>query len=218
MRLSMAEARYCEKHKRLECTKRAKNAEDHVCHGSAIAGLDACRLHSGFSAEVARARGQAFTAFNAVSDDPTVDPSEVMAKVMQVTFLRWAWLAGMLGDQTEQDSGERVASGEVRVPGPTGGLVGFTFGPTGITGEAPRGLVILEAAERERAARFAKAAHDMGIRDREIRLAENQAAAIVNIINGVLSAVGLTPDQAARVPDAVAAAMQRLELLTGEPA
>jgi hypothetical protein len=49
-------ARWCEQHRRLECTRQRHHGRGD-CHGSAIRGLDACRLHSGLTGVQARARG-----------------------------------------------------------------------------------------------------------------------------------------------------------------
>lgn len=91
--------------------------------------------------------------------------------------------------------------------GGASGLVGHTYGAVkdvGVyaTGEAVRGLVQLESAERDRCVRFAKAAHDMGIADREIQLAEAQTRLVAVAFGRALDAVGLEAGQreeAARV-------------------
>ncbi|MGV9779466.1 hypothetical protein, partial [Streptosporangium sp. NPDC003464] len=88
------------------------------------------------------------------------------------------------------------------------GLIGHTrsaSGDIGVyeTGEAIRGLALLEAQERDRCVRFAKTAHDMGIADREIRLAEGQGLLLAQAISRILDALDLTAGQRARVPEIV---------------
>jgi hypothetical protein len=61
----------------------------------------------------------------------------------------------------------------------------------------------LEAAERDRCVRFAKVAHDMGIADREIRLAEGQGQMIAGAISRILDGLELSPSQRALVPTVV---------------
>ncbi len=54
--------------------------------------------------------------------------------------------------------------------------------------------------ERDRLVRVAKVAHDMGIDERRIELAERQAQIMFTVINGLVEAMGLTDEQRALVP------------------
>ena len=102
----------------------------------------------------------------------------------------------------------------------TGGvsaIIGHTYSSTqtgGIyaTGEAVRALVIIEAQERDRAARFAKLALDAGIAERQVRIAERQGAILEQVLIGVLDELGLTDAQLDTVPDRIE---RHLALLTG---
>lgn len=188
-------ARWCDDHRRWECT-RQRNRGRGTCHQQAVLGLPACRMHAGTSASVARAKGEAITAWSALAagdaDLPElVDPARAVMAMLHMSWLRVHLLAGLLERQVASDAttatetGEHGADGHVDastgrgVPGPSGGLVGHTWAAdkqAGVfaTGEAARALVQLEAGERDRCVRFAKTAHDMGIADREIELAEAQ--------------------------------------------
>lgn len=76
----------------------------------------------------------------------------------------------------------------------TGGIsafVGFTYSATKdgdlfATGEAIRGLAAAEAAERERCANFATKAIAAGLAERQVRLAERQAALMAGVFGRVL--------------------------------
>ena len=121
--------------------------------------------------------------------------------MLQMSWARVHVYAGLLQRQLEQaDPGRGVGQGE--------GLVGHTFSASpsvGVyeSGEAVRGLAVLEAQERDRCVRFAKTAHDMGVADREIRLAESQGALLAGAITRILDALELSPSQRALIPAVV---------------
>lgn len=54
--------------------------------------------------------------------------------------------------------------------------------------------------ERDRLVKVAKVAHDMGIDERRIELAERQAQMMFTVINGLVDAMGLTAEQKQLVP------------------
>lgn len=88
------------------------------------------------------------------------------------------------------------------------GLIGHTHSASpsvGVyeSGEAVRGLALLEAQERDRCVKYAKVAHDMGIADREIKLAEAQGALLAGVVTRILDALDLTAAQRALVPTVV---------------
>lgn len=92
--------------------------------------------------------------------------------------------------------------------GGVGALIGVKrnadrFGRLFDTEEAIRGLARLEADERDRCANFAAKAIAAGLAERQVRLAEQQAALIVGVIRGVLGDLNLSPDQAALVGEVV---------------
>jgi len=217
-------AKWCEKHRRWECNALTK--ERQPCHGTVAHGHAKCRMHAGISKDRYKAQTDVATAFNSIGLTNPVDPSQAIMGALNMAWMRMHMLAGMVADQMERDAdydnavaatwtdGELVPAGTPSLS-ETGGLVGYTFGPAGITGEDVRALVKLESEERDRVARIAKMAHDMGIADREIRLAEDQAGLIVSVINGVLGRLGLSAAQSAMVPDAVTVALQQLELTDG---
>lgn len=88
-------------------------------------------------------------------------------------------------------------------------LIGNTYGDArdgGIyaTGEAIRGLAKLEAEERARCADFAMKAVKAGLAEREVRLAEQQAALVLKAIDAALETAGIPA--AERGPAKIAAA------------
>lgn len=209
-------ATWCEQHARWECSKRSKRTGGR-CHASAIRGMDRCRSHAGESTARAKAKGEALSAWSALAaadaDLPElVDPARAVMAMLHMSWLRVHLLAGLLEQQVARDATSTTEAGDLDaagredastvsgVPGPSGGLVGHVYAAdkqAGIfaTGEAVRALVQLEAGERDRCVRFAKVAHDMGIADREIELAEAQTRMVAVAFTRALE--GLPAEQVA---------------------
>jgi len=205
-------ARWCEQHERWECAKRGKTAP--VCHGIAIAGIDACRMHAGQRAEVAKAKGEALSAWSALHGPPTVSATEAVLGMLQMSWARVHLYAGLLRRQVEeaQDAPPGLGGVDGEDVGRGAGLVGVTRGAVkdiGIyaTGEAVRGLAALEAQERDRVVKYAKTAHDMGIAEQQIRLAEGQGALLAQAVSRILDGLELSAAQRARVPQVVPAVL-----------
>lgn len=203
--------RWCDQHQRYECTKRGKGGV--TCHGSRIEGIDACRMHAGQKGALAKARGEAVTAWSALSGKAVISHTEAVLGMLQMSWLRVHLYAGLLEQQVTAAQAEAVREPAVRdavgdaygvvlehevggAPpvGPGTGLVGHTFSGVkdiGIfaTGEAIRGLTQLEAAERDRCVKYAKTAHDMGIAEREVHLAEQQGQLLAGVVGRVADAL-----------------------------
>jgi hypothetical protein len=98
-------------------------------------------------------------------------------------------------DRARQDLARVFATGGVSA------LIGHTWASAGedgvyATGEAIRGLVKLEAEERDRAAGMAAKAAAAGIAERQVKLAEEQGRLVAQVIQGVLGDLGLDPADA----------------------
>lgn len=107
-----------------------------------------------------------------------------------------------VADQAREDLDRIFTTGGVAA------LVGNTYGATATgtlyaTGEAIRGLALLEAQERDRCAGFAAKAVAAGLAERQVRLAEKQGALIADVLRAVLAdpALGLTREQRRAIPD-----------------
>lgn len=114
-------------------------------------------------------------------------------------------------DRAVQDLQRIFATGGVSA------LIGHTYSSAegaGIfaTGEAIRGLVTLEAQERDRAAGMAAKAIAAGLATRQVELAEQQAALVAGLIRAVFAdpALGLTAEQAQRAPAIAATHLRAL--------
>lgn len=213
--MSRTGAVWCDGHRRWECSKRSQRTKER-CHACAIRGTAACRNHAGKSVELAKAQGAAITAWSAVSGEAAVSATDAVLGMLHMSWLRVHLYAGLLEQQvTEAQAGRSDGDAAGRSGGRGGtvgagtGLVGHTYGAVkdvGIyaTGEAVRGLAQLEAAERDRCVRYAKTAHDMGIAEQQVRIAEQQGEMIAGAIRRILDALALTAEQRAAAPGIVA--------------
>lgn len=196
--MSPQPGRWCEAHGRLECRKqRSKGRGD--CHQPAVRGTASCRNHAGVPLDVARAKGEAITAWSALGGDPTLDPSLAVLGMLQMAWLRQQLYAEQLRRQVD-DQGLSTQDLDAGDRPNASGLIGHTYAAgkdVGVftSGEAVRALVQLEAQERDRVVRFAKVAHDMGIAERQTELAKAQADMMQTVVLAVFERVGLTPTQ-----------------------
>lgn len=199
-----------------ECVKPRSKGRG-TCHGSAITGTDACRMHVGVSLAVAKAQGQArITAFSALGGTPSIEPGYAVLASLHLSWLRLHLYARLLQEQVEHDAGAHYA-GQLVTPGGSdsqaapeavAGLIGHTYAADKQAGifaasEAQRALVQLEAQERDRVVRFAKTAHDMGIAEREVRLAESQGALLASVVRNILGDLELSEAQQELAPGVI---------------
>ena len=213
-------ARWCEDHGRLECTKK-RSKERGACHQAAVRGTDACRNHGGHSLAVLKAKGEAritaWSALGAPEGAKTLDSGMAVLGMLQMTWLRAAAYGELLRQQAEKEGmgGAEVNGGD---PADTTGLIGYRYGAAGKDGniyavsEEVRALVALEAAERDRVVKYAKTAHDMGISERLTGLAERWGDVVVTRIMLVLDALNLTPEQEAMVPALIQAHLGQIDV------
>lgn len=216
-------ATWCQDHQRWECTRNVKQSRGGGrCHGPSITGTDACRMHVGKRTELAKAQGQAITAWSALSGQATISSTEAVLGMLQMSWLRAHTYAQLLEEQVsaaqqarrQNGDGDGFGGGSGDV-GAGAGLVGHTYGSTKdsvyASGEAVRGLAQLEAAERDRCVRYAKAAHDMGIAEAQVKIAEGQGRLLAEVIRRVLDRLELTDQQRAQVPLIVPGELRAIE-------
>lgn len=134
--------------------------------------------------------------------DTTEDPGELLLRLVAQSARRAAYYAELLRQQQERDAETTgVAQGLAELPRELRGLIGFKIAAAGKDGdlyaaeEAIRGLVVLEAQERDRCARFAKLALDAGIAERQVRLAEQQVDMVAAALSAAIAELGLSERQ-----------------------
>ena len=206
---------WCQLHGRWECSKNSKRSQER-CHQPAILGTATCRTHAGEKTELVKSRGQAnLLAWSLLSSEHEtagqLDPADVVLRSLRVAVMRADFYAARL---------QELAAGDDHGPD---ALVGPTFaagrdGQRVETGEQRRALTRLEAEERDRAVRFAKTAHDMGIDTRRLELEQAQASVVVTAVGLGLDAIpDLEPVQRDRFLEAFLAGIGRPVSLDDEP-
>ena len=221
------EARWCDDHKRLECTKRRSARQGAgQCHAFAVRGTNTCKTHGGHRLDVLRAKGQArITAWSAIGSPPNgqrLEPGMAVLGMLQMSWLRAAAYGELLRQQVvtetppEPDSEGFDPEGDPQATG----LIGYRYGAAGKDGtiyavsEEVRALVALESAERDRVVKFAKTAHDMGISERLTNLAERWGDIVAGRITLILAGLELTRDQEAKVPALIQAHLGHIDMDT----
>lgn len=218
-------ARWCAKHRRLECTKNRSRGRG-PCHGCAVRGTDVCTIHGGHRRDVLKAKGQArITAWSAMGQPASgqnLDSGMAVLGVLQMTWLRLAAYSELLRQQvTSEAPPEPDRDGFDPESEPqSSGLIGYKYGAAGKDGtiypvsEEVRALVALEAQERDRVVKYAKTAHDMGISERLTNLAERWGDVVAGRITLILAALELTSEQEAKVPALIQAHLGQIDVDT----
>lgn len=148
--------------------------------------------------------------------DSTVDPGETLLRLVSQSRARCDLYAMMLDQAYTKARAEADGEEETGFPLDRGirALIGHKYGITRDGGlvpveEAIRGLVLLEGIERDRCASFAAKAIAAGLAERQVRVAEAQAAQVVTAMRAVLGRLGIDPGSAAAV-EAVTAELRAL--------
>jgi hypothetical protein len=193
------------------------------CAGRALAGLDRCRMHVGLKLEDAKAKGEIVLELRrwGLAGEEVADPGQVLLRLVTQSANRAEFYAALLAEA--YDAAERLrAAGTTAGQLPphadnptdtraledldrvfaTGGLsalIGVKWSAAGRDGhlfqaeEGIRGLVRLEAEERDRCAGMAAKAVAAGLAERQVRLAEQQGALVAELIRASLADLGLDP-------------------------
>lgn len=154
-------------------------------------GAVVCRSHGAGAPQVAaKAAVRAELEDWGLDGDVFVDPGETLMRLLAQSRRRVAEYAGRLARAVAAENNENDA------------LIGDTVTVDGEggehkTGEYIRGLVQAESEERDRCARFAKLVLDGRIDERRIRIEENDAAMLTDVIRLVFAApeLGLSASQ-----------------------
>lgn len=188
----------------------AKKSSGEQCRNWAVKGATVCRNHGGSAPQVkaaaARRRQQeaaqrAATLFGAPKD---VDPAQALLDLVHWTAGEVEYWRTRVRTLAEQDE-DALTWGVTRDK--SGGQ------DYGTTSEAkPNVAYAMLYAAQDRLAQYATAALKAGVAERQVALAEQQGSLVAGAVRAILDALGLSPEQWARVPDVVPA---QLRLLAG---
>lgn len=169
------------------------------CGQYAIRGAIVCRTHGGSapqSREAARRRlfeqrvksevSELMTQYEDETGDEVIDPLETLIEMLKHAKL----MARLLASLT-------VGSGVLAIEDSRGDLKSHP-----LAGQHEYWV--------ERCARFAKLAIDSGVEERRVQIAESHAAAMVAAVQSSFDALDLTPEQAAKAPQVVAALLRAI--------
>lgn len=196
-----------------QCSAKAKSTGKQ-CARYAIEGGKVCRAHGGASKQVraaAKRRREEAKAVKAVAlfaAPVDVDPSQALLDLVH-------WTAGEVTywrTQVQALAGENADA--------------LTWGKTKhVEGAGAEGYVNQDTEEaaphiayrmltdaQDRLAKYATAALRAGVEERRVRLAEQQGELVAGAIRAILTDLGLTAEQSARVPEVVP---RHLRLLAG---
>lgn len=201
-----------------KCGQHHKRCKAHTrsgkpCNNGKMPGQNVCRMHGGLKpsamrngearvAEQTRERLIDIALANVYGSDrpPNVDPETAL-----LDAISWKYAEVVaLRQQVSTVDVDTLAWGVTKIRRSEGGEEEVTeeAGPS-------TWLVLLHDSE-DQLVRYAKAAHDAGIADRQIRLAEGQGRLLAVVVERVLDRLELTSDQRALVPVVVPAAFRAL--------
>lgn len=162
------------------------------CKNWSIKGGAVCRVHGGKSPQIARRAAVRYELATWGVDDEKVDASEQLLRLLAQSSRRVSLYSDLLEAEyrSEAELGQAMGASGLKA------LIGHKFDltkdglPVAVE-EAIRGLVELEAQERDRCARFAKLAIDAGLEERRVQIEEGQASMVAKILSAALAEVGL---------------------------
>lgn len=181
------------------CTATSKQTGK-PCGNAAIPGGLVCRHHGGGAPQV-RARATVVAEIDSWGlGDTTVDPGETLLRLLSQAVARAEKYAAQVAAQVEEHGLYDALVGDRLIQDPDSGRV------TKID-EYVRAMALIEAQERDRAAKFAKMAIEAGLAERQVRLAERQGALIEQVLVAAFEHLELTAEQRRAAPDAIRAAL-----------
>ncbi len=179
------------------------------CRGQAMRGGKVCRKHGGSAPQVRAKAEIRYELSQWVLGDRVDDPGETMLKLITQSRRRAdAYALELARVSAGYETLQEALVGDSLITGMDGSVHK--------AGEYIRGLVVLEAQERDRAFNFASKAVAAGLEERRVRVTEQQAGTFAAFVRAVIESaeLGLSP---AQQEVALVVASNELRLLAFEP-
>ncbi|GHE47419.1 hypothetical protein GCM10017673_56600 [Streptosporangium violaceochromogenes] len=195
------------------CHGKKRGEDGGWCHrpegwGTDHAGTGRCKLHGG-ATQTHKAAAKAEAARRAVATyglPREVDPAVALLEEVHRTAGHVTWLAEVVGDLGQDDLVWSVAEEVDRIGG-------IAAGSETTHKAAPSVWLDLYQRERKHLTDVCKTAIAAGIAERQVRLAEQQGAIVVDVIRRILDRLSLTAEQAALVPQVVPEELRRAAVM-----
>jgi hypothetical protein len=183
------------------------NRAGEPCRLPPITGGTVCRMHGGASpqaraaaarrvaeAEAAKEMGRAMVTLGV--QDRDIDPAKALLEEISWTYAHVAWLRAKVRELKPAELVWGVTQTDNGV-GPQG--------PVDMTTEksAPNVWYSLYMTEREHLVKVSAAALRAGVEERRIKIAEDQGNMVAAVLQRILAALNLSPEQWAEVPTIV---------------
>jgi len=192
-----------------------KRTDGNLCVAPVIKGTKRCWLHSGITRKEAKAKGAVVLELQRWGIDgrtELADPGLTLLQLVSQAADRVRLYSNLLAEAYEIQQGEDVAgglAGLMRGNGRVASLIGYRYGVDKEGNrfpieEAIRGLVQLEAQERDRCAQMATKAIAAGLAERQVRMAEQVGMQIVEIFRRIEAAMEFSAEDKVRYSAIVA--------------
>lgn len=160
------------------------------CKAQAVRGAAVCRMHGAGAPQVKAKAAIRAELSQWVMGDTVDDPGEVMLKLITQARRR----ADAYGMELARTSAGYETLQEALVGD---SLITGMDGSVHKAGEYIRGLVVLEAQERDRAFNFASKAVAAGLEERRVQVTEQQAGLFAEFVRALIESaeLGLSPAQ-----------------------
>lgn len=194
----------------------ARNNAGLPCHNPPVKGAKVCRFHGGALPRVRELGLVRYEVSQWVAGDEKDDPGEVLLRLITQSRRRADLYASLLEEAyTSAEAEDLIGAGPIlgtrwRMPAGVSALIGHKYavdpqgGPSIPIAEAVRGLVELEASERDRCANFCIKAIAAGLAERVVRMQERDAAMAHKALIAGLDAAHIVGEQRALVLDGAA--------------
>ena len=196
----------------------AKTRGGGTCKNPPVTGATRCRMHGGASPQALRKAQERVALANAEREAARIGitrrdihPAEALIELVQFTAGEVDYWRHVVSQVDDQD----LVWGRTQHRDGVG-----PEGPVDVTTREAKphiAYVMLERAS-DRLATYAAAALKAGVQERQIRLAEQQGAAVAVAIRSILDQLQLTPPQLELVPTIVPAALRSLAAQEAQPA